>query len=726
MSTLIWKEFREHVRWLPIGLIAVAVIAWMAAPGPYDQQTLIARDLVNLLSIVLPLLTFGLGVVQSYRDVQPSAADYLNHRSVTASDVFLAKVAAGFAIYASAVVLPLLMMAAWIALQGLTWYPMRPAQVIPPLVFALAAFLMHPAAMLTMVRAASWWGTRLFPLVPAGAALVPFAFFLRSGGFAGAAYGGLAALLALVWLLAIARQVWRDLGSDPPAGRINDPLRRRWLLPSYLTVSALLIVLALCSGVMVAYESLTRSNVYSYQSYNQLVVNTESGDPWLVTYKPVISDERGGSLHALAAGDAIEDGKTVNPLQPIDDINHLHPLVTLTPLTGSQYTDNDGFISLSGYRFAHRVFSFDHRGYLLGYGGNPLHWQRTVAADGVVPAGQFVGQRFTVDPTGYGWQVFRQLAQAGYLAPLIDARGIYLLEDEPLAIRKVLDRDIDSAALFQAGEDRTPRLIVRSGSELSEYRLLDASGSETWFEKPPPGYIAAGTSRSLSALGISAELVRTVNLPPPLAATTILSVAPTDDGFVLTNPSQFRLVYKLSADGGFQRIRYDVAPGTTSPPAEDRVQLTHLLAASFPGIVWVAVATTIARTSASRGMEPAFLETVSQHPVQATAVVIAFVVVLLVALVLIVCVARTRDLRRGQAMAWALSTPLLGLAAPLAMLAVYRAVHREPCPQCERPRRVDQLTCPHCASEWEPPPDQGIEISDRQQVTSRERLASLA
>ncbi len=165
MRALLWKETRENLRWLPVGLIVVAAICLYVHPmKPADiEYAPLAKTLAIYLGIALPLLTFALGLIQSYRDLQPDARAYLHHREVKPTQVALAKLLVGFGLYTAAVLIPIFLLAAWIAYQGLDWYPMRPAQVIPSMVLALCAFVWHPAAMLMMARKASWWALGCIP-----------------------------------------------------------------------------------------------------------------------------------------------------------------------------------------------------------------------------------------------------------------------------------------------------------------------------------------------------------------------------------------------------------------------------------------------------------------------------------------------------------------------------------------------------------------------------------
>ena len=71
MKAIIWKELRENVRWLPVGLFVVGVVCYMAHPSRNGSNALLATALVNYFAIVAPLLAFALGVVQAYRVYSP-------------------------------------------------------------------------------------------------------------------------------------------------------------------------------------------------------------------------------------------------------------------------------------------------------------------------------------------------------------------------------------------------------------------------------------------------------------------------------------------------------------------------------------------------------------------------------------------------------------------------------------------------------------------------------
>jgi hypothetical protein len=725
MNTLIWKELRENARWLPVGLILVTIVAWIVAPRSVQHQSQITLGLLDYLSILLPLLALGLGIVQSVRDLQPAAGAYLRHRGVTSEQTFLAKLVAGFAIYTVAVTLPLLMMAGWIAMQGMRWTPMRPAQVIPPLVYALAAFLMHPAAMLMMARGASWWGSKWFPLLPVAAILLFFSIVLRTRTVIGSGPSALAIFIAMIAIAVIACRGWKHLPDDPPASQ-RERSPGRWLVPGYLALNSLVgTVGALVLGTIIV-ESLTRSTVETRViTSNQIVINRDTGEPWLVTHQQTLNENHEWDA-TVVSGDRIEDGKQVDPLKPLQQPPQFGHLAFL-PLLTEPYWVNDRFFGnpwlLSGTP-PELYWVFDYRGYLLGY--RKSRWEHAVAADGIQPAGQFIGRPFSIDPVSAGYLAFSRLREAGYETPLLDTNGVYLLEDKPLAIRQIIDRPIDSATMLVREPGQTPRLIVKSKGKLSEYRLADSQGSEDWFDQPAEDAPAVH-DRAIGKFQLTADLVQSVDLPPAIAAAKGLAVQVTKDGYVVVDGTYGSMypserLYQISGDGSYREITYSIVPGTLSRAAQEAAGLRWL--GLFPPAFLLMITAIMLYLGETPSLQPPQLGVVIEHaPGTFAPFFIITAVVLIVSWIAVAFAARRRDLPRGKRLLWYVGVLPLGLATPLAIVAIYRRVYWESCPHCDKQRRIDHERCSHCGSPWESPQSEGIEITDRR--SSMQESASL-
>ncbi len=720
MKPLIWKEFRENVRWMPIGLLVSAAVCWMVHPRYQGNNSLLAIALVNQFAIITPLLAFALGVVQAYRDLQNAAGAYLNHRGVTASDVFLAKTISGFAIYIVSVIVPLAGLAAWVAYHGMWWFPMRPAQVIPAFVFALAAFAMHPAATLMMSRSASWWGTRLFPLAPAAAMLAVFYAYLRDGGLLWAGISFLVGLLMLAWMIAIARQSWRQLASDPPAATVNASLRRRWLLPTYMLVGS---VVCLTTAVMFAIafvEDLSRSKVYVPTPTSTLAIEEGTDKVWLVTHQQDYDSSIGNYSDKVLGGEIVTGAATELNVMANDAKNRKFRYLNYVTQLRSMYYNSDGFFTQPNASQGRSLnYAYDARGYLIGYEQYPqLRWVTTIAADGVHPAGVLAGKPFKLDALGNGYQIFMTLANFGFPHPLIDADGVYVIDQDPIAIRKIIDLPIDGVSNVEAGEGLAPRLIIRSENQLSEFQLVDETGTDDWFETQRSNSMTR-TQKIPNNIKLSAELVRTVTLPDAGFTKGAFGIAWTADAIVVSKnwidqqSSQSNDFYRLKADAPIEKVTFAIDPGTSVAPDFDKFTLTTMLVGMIPGgldLTGFAIALAIYITDPS---QPNPVVDFIRYPIMVSTFFVSFIIITALSFWLVRRAAYRRGLSRQQTRCWNWSVPFLGLAAPLSIIAIYRLVHREPCPACTAPRRVDLHECEHCGEPWQPPADQGIEIIDQ-------------
>ncbi len=709
LKPLIWKELRENVKLLPIGVFICGVICWMSLPSA-NNSYLIATKLVNYLAIASPLLAFALGVVQAFRDLQPAARAYLTHRNVTESDVFLSKTIAGFLIYAAAIVVPLLVMASWIGIQGMDRFPMRPAQTIPACVLALAAFVLHPAAMMMMVRSASWWGTRLLPLVLAGGFQVPVVATLGTGGFKGAGICLPVALIALVWLIATARQTWIAYVDDPTSLRLANPARRRWLLPSYLLICVVIVALSAAGFTIALTEEMLRPSIRGPYQYSRVAIDEDTGQAWFVTFQQEYVQSKGEYKNTTIGGELIGSGAPINPLTPLVHDRHFLEMNYLYPSTWpSGWGRGDGFFTESGY---------DSRGFVLHYSLIPeRHWQRTTAADGIIPPGKFTGERFTNDPINCGAGVFRFLSQAGYSTPWVDGHGVYFTTEDPPSIRKEIDVQVDTAMMIYRKSGQTPRLFICSSGELLEYKFIDPTGSESWFETPDPES-RIRRNQNLNGLKLTAELVGTTKLPAELLTESLLPFMPTDNGFVFISPHNPQAIIELSSNGDHREIAYKVVPGTTSPRSNETDLVGVIVIGFIPTALLVGGLVVFFWEAATKSGSLGLLETLNAYPTQTTFAVLSFLLATIASYAWVRYMARRRGLSRGQTIVWCWSLPFLGLIAPLAMVAIYRIVIREPCLQCSKPRRVDDESCIHCNAPWQPPANTGIEITDREEAAS--------
>jgi len=202
MKTIVWKEIREHARWIPLGVIPIVIVLvlhWRASFLIFDDT----KMLQWMVGLVASGIAICLGMLQSWPDQRPAARALLLHRGITANTVFWGKLLSGFLLYAVAVFVPLLAMAAFIAFVGIEHRPADPAAILPSALISVAAFSCWLASMLVVQRDAWMVGSRLMPGLAAGMAI-----FLCQGVMNYAVGMSIAiALTILVALTVIARSV---------------------------------------------------------------------------------------------------------------------------------------------------------------------------------------------------------------------------------------------------------------------------------------------------------------------------------------------------------------------------------------------------------------------------------------------------------------------------------------------------------------------------------------
>jgi len=59
---------------------------------------------------------------------------------------------------------------------------------------------------------------------------------------------------------------------------------------------------------------------------------------------------------------------------------------------------------------------------------------------------------------------------------------------------------------------------------------------------------------------------------------------------------------------------------------------------------------------------------------------------------------------------WAVLGTIFGAAVLPAIIAIHAKLIYEPCPQCDKPRRIDKMTCDSCGADWDRLPRDGNEV----------------
>ncbi len=159
MRSLIWKELRENLKWLP--LPAVIILGPTALLGP--NQLLNMGRLVYA-SIIAALFGAVLGYMQVRPESQGDKRALLLHRPLSRSRIFLAKALAGAGVYLVALGIPFAWVVTLAATPGNVAEPFRWPMVLPWLADVLTGLVYYFAGMLTAQTEGRWYGSRCLGL----------------------------------------------------------------------------------------------------------------------------------------------------------------------------------------------------------------------------------------------------------------------------------------------------------------------------------------------------------------------------------------------------------------------------------------------------------------------------------------------------------------------------------------------------------------------------------
>jgi hypothetical protein len=190
-SALVYKELRETIGIALAGLAILLCVA-MAHMGwdPLFGLLSTARSNIPFVSdafaayfgLVAAALAMALGLRQSIGDFWGDAHLFLLTRPVNRTTIYLTKLVVGLALYLLCAALPILLYGWWAALPGTHASPFFWSMTIPSWICWLAMTALYLGALLSGLRPAAWFGTRLAPL---GAAILAAGLAIGIGGWIG-------------------------------------------------------------------------------------------------------------------------------------------------------------------------------------------------------------------------------------------------------------------------------------------------------------------------------------------------------------------------------------------------------------------------------------------------------------------------------------------------------------------------------------------------------------
>ncbi len=248
MKAIIWKEFRENLKWGVLLLLGSAYGIITLQALELDQVVLFNSEYLIFATFCFPAGALALGLLQTVFEGSRDRWAYLVHRGISPERILAAKAIAGLTYLLIATALPLIGMTWWCSRPGnvaAPWHPIAPLAGVTAIFAALPAWF---AGVLIGLRDVRWYGSRI---LPAGLGLLPMMAVLMFGQFwvVPQMLWTIPLSLAVTAVYAVAAVgVVRHRGAYAP-----QPVITRWCLALTTACGALILM---CVLVTMTYEGL--------------------------------------------------------------------------------------------------------------------------------------------------------------------------------------------------------------------------------------------------------------------------------------------------------------------------------------------------------------------------------------------------------------------------------------------------------------------------------------
>ncbi len=163
MKALIWKEWRENLKFLPLPGLAILLVFLVERPVTPMRGVSGAY----FLCVIAAVFGAALGFLQIFFESRGDKRSLLLHRPISRSRIFLAKAIAGVALYVLALGIPFLCLESWFATPGKMPAPFYWRTGLPWLADILSGLVYYFAGMLTAQREVRSYGSRGLALAAA-------------------------------------------------------------------------------------------------------------------------------------------------------------------------------------------------------------------------------------------------------------------------------------------------------------------------------------------------------------------------------------------------------------------------------------------------------------------------------------------------------------------------------------------------------------------------------
>jgi hypothetical protein len=708
MRSLLWKEWRENLKWAV--LPPLVLLGTMALLGAFP---LLEKSSLFVVSLCAALFGAGLGFLQVFFESQGDRRSLLLHRPLSSSRIFLGKVIAGVGLYLLALGIPFVCAAALAATPGHVEEPFSWQMTLPWLADGLTGVVYYFAGMLVAQREARWYGSRCLGLAAAlGCSYL--VWVLPEFGHA------LLVIVILGGVMAVA--AWGSF----VAGGAYAPQPRLAKVALAVTFMIGLSTLSFTGKALLG-GWLGREAHYVYvldQQGRVMVVQMGNGRIRSVTdLEGEVPQELQGKWldhHVLGLFQGLGEGADYNG----------------GPRTRSYRSRGRFFLEfLNHTKPGHQAWWYvPDRGLLLGYDHDSKQFVGSYGPDGFCPPdaephGRFQGELLS------GASVFYAAWADDYLA---FADRVYAVDFHKRTVRTLFVPPVGETVLWASRwyDDRSREELERAGvvTDKAVY-VLGESGTRAF--SAPWAYDCQRYLLRNVVLKEDPQRYRVWYVPRWYLERETLESLP---GYVVEYDAAGREITRRTLPARPQLNGYFASPRLRPAEPSYRQVVFGLVTSPAEGAVLVGTTRQLfADLQSSQGAEMSLL---LQFLIQTTTVFIpgagwnmrvdegmtyGFTALMLVSAAVcgLVCflLARRHCFARARCFGWSLCGLLFGPTGLLLMLAIEEWPVRIPCHSCDKPRDVSRGPCEHCGAAHAPPASDGTEIFEQTAVNPQAALA---
>ena len=672
MKALIQKDLRENLKVALIALVVFSLLVLLAyeigssaltallAGGRAAQvnalQPLLSPDLLPEAAFLCPIFGAALGWLQSRNEAHRDLWAFLIHRPVTRAEIFLGKTIAGLCLYALGVGLPFAILVALVRIPGHVAAPFEWAIVLPLFSLFLTGVAWYFAGLLTGLRQARWYASRVLG--------IGLAFFASLGGTLPETWQWL--ILSALAIVILATAGW---GAYESGGFYRgQPLAGRLALVMAMAMGCGVVLYLAAAFLFFAVFSPLSHPSYQY-SYYQM---TRDG----AIYKVTTTQDNAEVAIVDLDGHPLLDPKTGQKMT-LSELQFLYAYGGAVLSRFNHFYQNRNAMQDAGRFFSlinitdKTLWYLDRHGRLISYDGRIRKFAGTLGprgSDGALTSESFLSQPGSF---GYSYNLYNNVSWQ----LLATAKAVYRVDFKAGTVKPIFtlssDDEIGAYADVQGGynDSQTRNSFISTRHTVC---LLDSDGRTIFAVPYQPGLAEY-------------PQVQFYFLQPANGSTANFAV-------------RFRPDAEMNRKSGGKMPDHVLwlGPGQAVAKSADLPPLPVLELNRWPEKLVEALLPPPAHL---------LLDKVLSSPWNVLSFALAFLSAVIGGLL-----ARRHDSSPMTIAGWTLFVFLLGIGGLLTLLCVQEWPAREACPHCNKLRAVDRELCPHCQSPFPPPEKNGTEI----------------